>query len=69
MARYSTLFTFPFTNAAEPQLSVVSYQLSVISTGGYFEIWGFGSMEEVFTIMCRFVQTLSRYYGYAFADN
>jgi len=26
-------------------------------------------MEEVFTIMRRLVQTLSRYYGYAFTDN
>ena len=33
----------------------VSCQLSVVSAGGYFEILGFGSMEEVFTIMCRFV--------------
>ena len=26
-------------------------------------------MEEAFTIMRRFVQTLSRCYGYAFTDN
>ena len=26
-------------------------------------------MEEVFTIMRRFVQTLSKYYGYALTDN
>ena len=53
-----------FTKAARR-----SYQLSVVSTGGCFEIWGFESMEEVFTIMRRLVQTLSRYYGYAFTDN
>ena len=39
------------------------------ATDNYFEILGFGSMEKVFTIMRRFVQTLSRYYGYAFTDN
>ena len=45
---YNSFLTLLISKAGYPQPKdeVVSYQLSVVSTGGYFKIWGFGSMED-----------------------